>query len=101
MYSMLRPEDDLEPTSVVSTAEAAGLVLVDRTLAGSRDVGESPLASAQRIESRTFSSLWDLDEDTWVTVVEPAIAQLRALPDADQPRTRSVTQELFVFTAKR
>jgi SAM-dependent methyltransferase len=98
MSAALRNED-LEPTTVVVQAEAAGLVLVERTLTRPRPVGESPLAVAERIESRTFSSLWDLDDVTWAAVVEPAIAQLRALPAPDQTRSRFVRQELFVFTA--
>jgi SAM-dependent methyltransferase len=100
-YAMHRAirSDLLEPDSVVAEAEVAGLALVERALTTPRPVGQSPVAAARRIESRTFSALWDLDDATWSAVVEPAIAQLRALPAPDEPRTRSIAQELFVFTA--
>jgi ubiquinone/menaquinone biosynthesis C-methylase UbiE len=98
MHALLH-RDVLEPTSVLEQAEAAGLALVARTMTRPRPVGESPLAAAERIESRTFSSLWDVDDATWAAVVEPAITGLRALPAPDRPRDRSVSQELLVFTA--
>jgi SAM-dependent methyltransferase len=98
MHALLRRDDDLEPASVVAQAEQAGLALVERTVTRSRSVGESPLVAADKIESRTFSSLWDVDDATWSAVVEPAITALRALPESERPRPRSVTQELFAFT---
>jgi ubiquinone/menaquinone biosynthesis C-methylase UbiE len=47
---------------------------------------EAPNDRAAMIERRDWSSLWDLDEDTWNEIVQPIIDELRALPDPDQPR---------------
>ena len=61
---------------------------------------ESPHEQVARIEQRTFSSLWDVDPATWETLVEPTIAALRALPDPDLPRQRSLRQDVDVFTRR-
>lgn len=47
---------------------------------------ESPAERIASIEARTWSSLWDLDDETWASKVEPVLAELRALPDPDRPR---------------
>jgi hypothetical protein len=57
----------------------------------------SPEEQAQRIESRAWSSLWDVPDDRWAEVVEPAIAALRALPDPAAPRRRHSHYEILVF----
>jgi ubiquinone/menaquinone biosynthesis C-methylase UbiE len=47
---------------------------------------ESPEERAAMIERRDWSSLWDLDDETWARVVQPVLDDLRALPDPDRPR---------------
>ncbi len=49
------------------------------------------------IENRIYSSLFDVDDATWATVVEPVLAQLRALPDHDRPRGRRNRHPLLVW----
>ena len=58
----------------------------------------SPNELATGIEERMFSPLWDLPDDDWARVVEPAVAELRALPDPDRPRDRSFAHPLAVLT---
>ena len=47
---------------------------------------ESPNDRADAIEARNWSSLWDLDDQTWAEVIQPVIDDLRALPNPDSPR---------------
>ena len=59
------------------------------------DVSPNGLAGA--IADRLFSHLWDLPDERWRTVVEPAIARLRALPEPDRPRRRPYRHPLVVL----
>jgi ubiquinone/menaquinone biosynthesis C-methylase UbiE len=47
---------------------------------------ESPSQRAAMIEQRDWSSLWELDDETWARVIQPVIDDLRALPEPDRPR---------------
>ncbi len=58
----------------------------------------TPSVEADAIEQRIYSSLFDVDDATWATVVEPVIARLRALPDPDRPRLRRNRHPLLVWT---
>ena len=49
------------------------------------------------IERRIYSSLFDVDDATWATVVEPVLERLRALPDPDRPRERRNRHPLLVW----
>ncbi len=50
------------------------------------------------IENRIYSSLFDVDDATWSTVVEPVLARLRAIPEPDRPRVRRSRHPLLVWT---
>jgi hypothetical protein len=52
------------------------------------------------IENRIYSSLFDVDDATWTTVVEPVLGQLRALPDPDRPRDRRNRHPLLVWDVR-
>jgi SAM-dependent methyltransferase len=52
------------------------------------------------IENRIYSSLFDVDDATWTTVVEPVLEQLRALPDPDRPRDRRNRHPLLVWDVR-
>jgi SAM-dependent methyltransferase len=58
----------------------------------------TPNQAADAIEDRLYSHLWDLDEATWAAVVEPAVAELRALPEPDVVRERRGLHPLVAFT---
>ncbi len=58
----------------------------------------APSDEADAIEQRIYSSLFDVDDATWTSVVEPVIAELRALPDPDRPRLRRNRHPLLVWT---
>lgn len=61
------------------------------------EVVDSPEDVARLIEARQWSMLWDLPDDRWAAVVEPALAALRALPDASVPRTRRAHDHVVVL----
>jgi ubiquinone/menaquinone biosynthesis C-methylase UbiE len=77
-------------------AIAAGLrVVAERELDESHEA--TPAQFADVLEQRTFSFIWDLDDQTWADVVQPAIDGLRALPDPDRPRRVVQRRDLLVF----
>jgi SAM-dependent methyltransferase len=86
------------PAAVDAAADAAGLRLVTRTTSTPARFESSPADEADKIEQRLWSFLWDIDEATWREVVEPSVAQLRALPDPDRPRTDVSHCQVSVFT---
>jgi SAM-dependent methyltransferase len=80
-----RRQDDED--HVVGLARGAGLVPVDRAELPS--IGISPRTAAARLEARSLSWMWFVDEDAWSRYVPPTLARLRALPDQDRPRRGS------------
>jgi SAM-dependent methyltransferase len=86
------------PVAVEEAAAAAGLrPVTDRLSAAWNKPGESPNEAADRIEQRTWSFLWDVDDTTWESVVAPTVARLRALPDPDRPRPETGRMRLAIF----
>lgn len=59
--------------------------------------GDSPGEHAAKLESRTFSALWDIQQSRWESIVEPAIAALRRLPDQERRRTIRGVVNAHVF----
>jgi SAM-dependent methyltransferase len=57
----------------------------------------TPNGLADAIEQRLFSHLWDLSDERWRELVEPAVARLRALPEPDRPRRRPYRHPLVVL----
>jgi SAM-dependent methyltransferase len=86
------------PGAVDAAAAAAGLRLVTRTSSTPARFESSPAAEADNIERRLWSFLWDMDDATWRELVEPAVAQLRALPEPDRPRAELSRCRVSVFT---
>jgi SAM-dependent methyltransferase len=84
---------------VVEWGAAAGLSEFARSAAPDRAYLGSPAEAAANIEQRTFSYLWNLDENKWTALVEPTIAALRALPDPDRARERVDRQDVTVLAA--
>jgi SAM-dependent methyltransferase len=82
--------------AVTEWGAAAGLKVVTR-----REMVEehpaSPAEYADVIEQHTYSFLWDLDEEIWASVVQPAIDGLRALPEPTRLRRVVHRRDLLVF----
>ena len=82
-------------------ADLGGLSLVHQ---GHTPWDEFPSTVADEIdhiENRIYSSLFDVDDATWTTVVEPVLAQLRAIPEPDRPRRRRNRHPLLVWETTR
>jgi hypothetical protein len=90
-------EPDLPPERVARLAAESGFVAAGDVLTRAADIEETPNGAAGKIQDRVYSSLWDLPAGTWAAEVEPVIAALRALPDPDAPRPRTVRHHLSVF----
>ncbi len=60
----------------------------------------SPAEQVRSIEARSFSSLFDLDDETWGRVVEPVLDALRSMPDPDAARTRRNRHPLVVWEVR-
>ena len=46
-----------------------------------------------------YAHLWDLDDATWTAVVQPAIDELRSLPDPQLVRRRTARQPMILMRA--
>ncbi|WP_256788898.1 class I SAM-dependent methyltransferase [Frankia sp. AvcI1] len=81
-----RPRRD-RPELLLPAAQRSGLRLVEE-FSFAREERETltPAEARAQIESRVWSTLWDLSDRQWATIVEPAVAALRRLPDPDRPR---------------
>jgi SAM-dependent methyltransferase len=60
---------------------------------------QAPADEIANIEGRIYSSLFDVDDATWATVVEPVLEQLRALEHPERPRPRRNRHPLLVWDA--
>lgn len=89
-----------------STTNPAGEVRAAAAAAGFRLVAEasvalsyqsSPADTADAIEQRLFSWLWDLPAETWRDVVQPGVDELRALPDAERKVAGSNHHPLWIW----
>jgi len=78
--------------------EHTGLELVHQGFTPWDEFETTPAHEIDHIERRIYSSLFDVDDATWATVVEPVLAELRALPDPDRPRLRRNRHPLLVWT---
>ena len=85
------------PAEVRATAERAGLSTVAQHPSSPRVTGHTPAELAGLLERRSWSHLWELDDEAWRSHVEPAIAALRALPDQDRVREQSASRTVTVL----
>jgi SAM-dependent methyltransferase len=81
----------------VVASSHAGLELVDDGFTTWDEFETVPSVEADAIERRIYSSLFDVDDDSWHRVVVPVIDQLRALPEPDRPRRRRNHHPLLVW----
>jgi hypothetical protein len=82
--------------AVIEWAEAAGLErLAYKELTETHS--STPADFADVIEKRSFSWIWDLDEQTWNDRVQPVIDGLRALPEPTRGRPVTLRRDLLAF----
>jgi SAM-dependent methyltransferase len=58
----------------------------------------TPQQQIDLIEQRGYSSLFDVDDDQWTSIVVPVLEQLRGLPDPRRPRQRRNRHPLLVWS---
>jgi SAM-dependent methyltransferase len=78
-----------------------GLHVVARRTWSLHDYAETPAEALRKIETRSYSVLWDITDDQWERFVVPTIAALQSLPDPEQPVMRTSTNELVVMEKVR
>jgi SAM-dependent methyltransferase len=81
----------------VMAAEIPGLELVHQGFTGWDEFEMAPSTEADAIEGRIYSSLFDVDDETWERLVVPVIDALRALPDPNRPRRRRNRHPVLVW----
>lgn len=99
MQRMLDPEGSRadHEERLGALAPGAGLRLVEIRSWPLHDYEETPAEALRKIESRSYSILWDVTEEDWRRAVVPAIEVLRSLPDPDRPVRRTSTNRLVVL----
>jgi ubiquinone/menaquinone biosynthesis C-methylase UbiE len=91
-----------QTTQVLAAAARAGLRQVDETSYTAWYRQGTPTRTIERIQTRSWSWMWELPDEIYDPAAADAIAALRALPDQDRPRAeeRPVTMlALAVFPA--
>ena len=86
------------PEALAPVASEVGMP-IEQVLSRASTFEQTPAEVVSSIEAKTGAVFWRLTDDEWRTVVEPALAALRALPDPDAPRLRNVINTTLVFTA--
>jgi ubiquinone/menaquinone biosynthesis C-methylase UbiE len=99
MFSALRASEGVSErsTHLVTHAEAAGLSLRQELTGSPTSYGVTPEKAAQRLEQRSRSALWDLDDERWEAIVVPAIEKIRALPHPNEQLKGVTRARLLVF----
>ena len=97
MRNQLDPRWDNDERQILDAAASAGFTVVDQRAAAPVEVTQSPVEVADGIEAKTWSSLWNLTDEQWRTVVAPTVAALRALPDAHVQRRFHSPQRIIVL----
>ena len=98
LNDVLRPELVEASIDVAALGERAGLEVVGRSTA-TVTVETSPADAAKRLEDRMYAHLWDLDDATWTAVVQPAIEELRSLPEPQLVRRSTARQPMILMRA--
>jgi SAM-dependent methyltransferase len=86
-----------DPERLRGAAESSGLRPRPSPPPLARTYLESPAEAARRIEERSSSAFWDVDEGEWQALVPPALERLRAM--GSDPVERTSFNELLIFEA--
>ncbi|GAA4826117.1 class I SAM-dependent methyltransferase [Streptomyces ziwulingensis] len=84
--AVLQPPRPDTPERLDTAAREAGLRKLRHEFAPDYERATTPRQLLESLERRLPPYLWDVDDETWARVVEPALAALRALPGPDRPR---------------
>ena len=92
----LRPEHSESTVAIDVQGRAAGFD-IEHEGAATTTKSVSPGELVTELEQRLFANLWDVPDDVWGRVVQPAIDELLALPNPDQRRHRVFDHPPIVF----
>ncbi|MCQ6552217.1 class I SAM-dependent methyltransferase [Streptomyces sp. C10-9-1] len=95
---VLKPEVPDTPERLAQSAERCGLRVVKEAAAAPYEITLTPNQYADSIAGRVWSYLKDVDDATWQRLVEPVVADLRALPDPDRERQQTWRVPLSVLS---
>ncbi|WP_069771362.1 class I SAM-dependent methyltransferase [Streptomyces sp. LUP30] len=84
--AVLQPPRPDTPERLDAAAREAGLQRLRHRFDPDYERATTPRQLLESIERRLPPYLWNVDDETWARVVEPALSALRALPDVDRPR---------------
>ncbi|MGQ4401893.1 class I SAM-dependent methyltransferase [Streptomyces hayashii] len=98
--AVLQPPRPDTPERLDAAAREAGLQRLRHEFAPDYERATTPRQLLESLERRLPPYLWNVDDETWARVVEPALAALRALPDPDRPRLQQwhVHRSVYVRT---
>src|SRR5262249_29994043 len=85
------------PGRVREWASPTPLRLLSETITEPFVFSQSPDQAVAGIESRTGSWSWNMTDAQWQTCVQPHIDALRALPEPERPRDRTLANPMLVF----
>ena len=84
------------PARLAAAASRAGLEVASVDWAEGVTYLGSPAEAAERLEQRSFSMCWDIDDAAYERFVVPVVAALRALPDPERRIRRRTRREHIV-----
>ena len=82
---------------IAASAPDTGLRIVERIEMPSFGFEEAPADTLRAIETRSYSTLWRVDDDMWRRFVEPVVVRLREMPDPEVPVARAWPDRLIVL----
>ncbi|MET8558562.1 methyltransferase domain-containing protein [Streptomyces sp. NPDC004959] len=86
--AVLQPPRPDTPEGLDTAAREAGLERLRHEFAPDYERATTPRQLLESLERRLPPYLWDVGDEVWARVVEPALAALRELPDPDRPRVQ-------------
>lgn len=99
MWRRLQPAGPPDrPERLVDLAGRHGLGLTAQDQLPSSRRSVTPRQLAAGMAARTFSVLWEIDDDVWEREMVPLLEEVQALPDQDRPRESVDHYALLGFT---
>jgi SAM-dependent methyltransferase len=83
--------------AVVEAGQRAGLAIAERTTYRPSHLVLSPAETLERLETRSWSWTWEVDDQAWAAAFPATADALRRLPDPDRPRLHSADVPLIAF----
>jgi ubiquinone/menaquinone biosynthesis C-methylase UbiE len=86
-----------DPERLEALAPAAGFRFAGTNAWLPFDYEERPAETLRKLETRSFSSLWNASDEQWEAIVKPVIEAIRAMPDLERPIVRRSTDKVVLL----